>query len=662
MAGRRRGKTAPGSGEATPQGAACRPTGRWGVFDKREGDSVFGCSRQPPVHGFGAGAGAAVGVFLWEQNMTTGLKVSAAEQTVAARGASARGTAEAAVDVVAKLAELTGLPFVCVDLATGRVVERSGEVSTTESLDPELLRWTRRLSEPAVLLLADTSFYAIPLDRFRCEGFAAVGPTTTLGVGANLSGPSSAVLQPSELSLTDGNGRSSGRGAGSTRTSASSDGNPSALLTPELERLAAELGRKPAAHCVPHKDPRVLQRLLRLAVDFLESCRHEDVLRAEVDSLSEEIDRTYEEISLLHDLTRNLNISQHPRDLIALCLDRMQELIPAEGHAVWLRVGEKTEFLTAGRVPLSEQAACRLMGRLLDGQGTRPLVKNRLSGTLLGADFPGLENLIGASIAEGGHSYGWILSCNCRDGQEFGSAEAALLHSIATILGTHLRNTDLYQQHQELLFSFVRSLVSALDARDPYTRGHSERVALIARRLGEELQLPEEDLETLYRAGLLHDIGKVGVDDSVLRKESRLTEREFEHIKQHPMIGYLILAELKNLQDVLPGVRNHHENYAGGGYPDGLAGDEIPLIARIIAVADAYDAMRSDRPYRKGMPLERVEQIFRDGSGRQWDARIIDAYFRARDDIERICREYSPEATLSLVARARRESAQTRAG
>jgi len=190
-------------------------------------------------------------------------------------------------------------------------------------------------------------------------------------------------------------------------------------------------------------------------------------------------------------------------------------------------------------------------------------------------------------------------------------------------------------------------LVSALDARDPYTRGHSERVALVARRLGQELNLSEDELQTIYQAGLLHDIGKVGVDDRVLRKDSRLTDEEFEHIKQHPIIGHSILAELRNLHEILPGVRNHHENYSGGGYPDGLVGDQIPLIARIIAVADAYDAMRSDRPYRKGMPLERVEQIFREGAGKQWDGRIIEAYFAARDDINTICQEYSPQRLIS---------------
>ncbi|MCA9117714.1 MAG: HD-GYP domain-containing protein, partial [Planctomycetaceae bacterium] len=219
--------------------------------------------------------------------------------------------------------------------------------------------------------------------------------------------------------------------------------------------------------------------------------------------------------------------------------------------------------------------------------------------------------------------------------------QASLANSIAAILGTHSRNIDLYRQHDALLLSFVRSLVSTLDAKDAYTRGHSERVALIGRRLGEELNLPPQELYQLYLAGLLHDIGKIGVDDRILQKPGQLTEEEFHRIQQHPLIGYQILQGLTNLQAVLPGVRNHHEAWSGNGYPDRLKGEEIPLMARILAVADSYDAMGSDRPYRKGMPVNQIEQLFRRGAGNQWDAAVIDAYFACAADIALICTSYS---------------------
>ena len=142
----------------------------------------------------------------------------------------------------------------------------------------------------------------------------------------------------------------------------------------------------------------------------------------------------------------------------------------------------------------------------------------------------------------------------------------------------------------------MRALTSAIDAKDPYTCGHSDRVARIAVRLAKELGCDAEMLHTLYMAGLLHDIGKIGIDDAVLRKPGKLTEAEFEHIKQHPELGYRILADIKQLADVLPAVLHHHEQWDGKGYPFKLAGDQIPLIARIVAVADAYDAMTQRPP------------------------------------------------------------------
>jgi HD-GYP domain-containing protein (c-di-GMP phosphodiesterase class II) len=149
-------------------------------------------------------------------------------------------------------------------------------------------------------------------------------------------------------------------------------------------------------------------------------------------------------------------------------------------------------------------------------------------------------------------------------------------------------------------------------------------------------------------AGLLHDIGKIGVDDAVLRKPGKLTTEEFAQIKQHPELGYRILADIKQLADVLPAVLHHHEQWDGSGYPLQLGGEQIPLIARIVAVADAYDAMSADRPYRGGMPLEKVEQLFREGAARQWDADVISAYFAAREDIRAIAKEERANLTLDV--------------
>jgi putative nucleotidyltransferase with HDIG domain len=196
----------------------------------------------------------------------------------------------------------------------------------------------------------------------------------------------------------------------------------------------------------------------------------------------------------------------------------------------------------------------------------------------------------------------------------------------------------LYRQQSELLAGIVRALTSAIDAKDPYTCGHSDRVARIAVRLAEELGGDAKMLDSIYLAGLLHDIGKIGIDDSVLRKPGRLSDEEYAHIKRHVEIGHRILRDLHKLEDVLPVVLHHHESWDGDGYPNRLSFHEIPLAARIVAVADSYDAMSSDRPYRAGMPEEKIDAIFRAGAGKQWDPEVVAAFFRARDDIRAIAR------------------------
>ena len=182
----------------------------------------------------------------------------------------------------------------------------------------------------------------------------------------------------------------------------------------------------------------------------------------------------------------------------------------------------------------------------------------------------------------------------------------------------------------------VRAIVSAVETRDQYTRGHSERVALFGKRLAREMGYDEENCERIYLTCLLHDVGKIGISDATLRKTGRLTAEEYEEIKRHPDLGWAILHDLEQLGHLFPGIVHHHERYDGDGYPDGLAGEEVPLDARIVAVVDAYDAMTSDRPYRKGLSQEQTESILREGMGRQWDADVVTAFLRIMPEILRL--------------------------
>jgi len=178
-----------------------------------------------------------------------------------------------------------------------------------------------------------------------------------------------------------------------------------------------------------------------------------------------------------------------------------------------------------------------------------------------------------------------------------------------------------------VLADVVRAMSSAIDAKDPYTCGHSDRVARFSVRLARQLGWPRERLTDIYMAGLLHDIGKIGIDERLLRKPEPLTDGEYERIKLHPLLGYRMLTGIDQLAAVLPAVLYHHEQWDGRGYPEGLATEKIPELARIIAVADAHDAMISDRPYRAGMPLDAVQRVVLEGAAVFWDPRVVRAYF-----------------------------------
>ncbi len=190
------------------------------------------------------------------------------------------------------------------------------------------------------------------------------------------------------------------------------------------------------------------------------------------------------------------------------------------------------------------------------------------------------------------------------------------------------RERELNAQLESANLSLTESLVNALDARDPYSAGHSVAVAVYSRDLAAEIGLPPADVQATYLAGLLHDIGKIAVPDAILGKPAALTDDEFDEIRLHPEIGEQILLPSEHLRDVLPGVRHHHERIDGKGYPDKLRDADIPLQARIIAVADAYNAMTSDRPYRDAMHPELAQRILVQNQGMQHDPFLVAAFRR----------------------------------
>jgi len=406
-----------------------------------------------------------------------------------------------------------------------------------------------------------------------------------------------------------------------------------------------------------------LKRISDLVLDHARARDRLKLLQDEATSLSINLASTYEEISLLHRLTQNLKLSKSDEDLAQVALEWMQEVVPAAGLAIQLAPVPRADkstlhtarnqpmLLTRGNCPINAVQLSELIEHLVCGLPQRPIVVNRSVTSQPGWPCPQVRQMIAVALAEGENVFGWLVALNHAEDGEFGTVEASLLSSVAAILGIHSGNIELYRQQSDLLAGIVRALVSAIDAKDPCTRGHSDRVARVAVRLAEELHCDAQTIETLYLAGLLHDIGKIGIDDSVLRKAGKLSEAEYEHIKQHVQIGHHILRDLTKLEEVLPVVMHHHEWWDGGGYPHQLGSQRIPLAARIVAVADAFDAMTSDRPYRRGMSEGRVDEILRAGAGKQWDPQVIDAFFRVREEIRQICgRERQPLAAGLAVA------------
>ena len=185
------------------------------------------------------------------------------------------------------------------------------------------------------------------------------------------------------------------------------------------------------------------------------------------------------------------------------------------------------------------------------------------------------------------------------------------------------------EENNELFLGTARALASAIDAKDPYTRGHSVRVNRYSVILARYHGLAESEIRDIHVASLLHDVGKIGVDDAILKKPGHLTPDEYEVMKQHTVIGANIMAPIRKMQRLLPGLRSHHERWTGGGYPDGTAGEAIPLMARIIAVADSFDAMTTDRPYQKGMTFEQALARVNELKGTAFDERIVESFNRA---------------------------------
>jgi HD-GYP domain-containing protein (c-di-GMP phosphodiesterase class II) len=387
-------------------------------------------------------------------------------------------------------------------------------------------------------------------------------------------------------------------------------------------------------------------------------------LQAEADALATQVVNDFEELSLIRSLASSLELPSSGVGVDEVALNSLRPLAQGVGAvsiaAVFLsEEGEEMGMpCWSGEPVTASDALHELIREHRDEAAMQPVVRNALNGCEQTLAAESLHEFVMVQCRSEGRLHGWLIACNRVDDAMhdvpwaqlgFTTVQASLLETATNQLAAQLHNMRLLRQKEELFTDVVRALVNAVEARDPYTCGHSERVAQFGKCLaacsGESIAV----CERVYLTGLLHDIGKIAIPDGVLQKPGHLDENERAVIETHTEAGWRILHELEALRAVLPGVLYHHEHFNGNGYPDGLAGENIPLDGRILAVCDAFDAMTSDRPYRAGMPVEKAVEIIRRGAGSHWDPRLIEVFVANIDAIDKIRIEHQPRQQATRI-------------
>jgi HD-GYP domain-containing protein (c-di-GMP phosphodiesterase class II) len=218
---------------------------------------------------------------------------------------------------------------------------------------------------------------------------------------------------------------------------------------------------------------------------------------------------------------------------------------------------------------------------------------------------------------------------NKKGNRKFNKTDLEMFESLGNQIAIAIENAALYRELDELFLASIRAIVEAVDAKDPYTRGHSARVVDYALLIGRALRLNKEEMKRLEISAILHDVGKIGIPDRILGKPGKLTFEEFAYMKRHPILGSSIIDPIPELRGLIPNILHHHERYDGNGYPRGLKGKDIPLYARVICVADSFDAMTTDRPYRKRKSTKSALQELDKNIGTQFDGRLVKMFITA---------------------------------
>ena len=358
-----------------------------------------------------------------------------------------------------------------------------------------------------------------------------------------------------------------------------------------------------------------------------------DKLEKEIKLQTQELEKSKDKLSILYNISRVISSTLKLDNILKVILDFSVKISGANRGSVMLLDEKENIFFIKAAYNLSEKIIGEVtfakdentIGWVVKNKKhlyIKDLEKDKRFSKKEEIDYK-LKQLLMVPIIIEGEVKGVI---NLDNNTSFTTDIINLLKSFSEQAAVAINNARLYQKIQDSYFEIVKALAQAIEAKDPYTHGHSARVMEYAVLIAQKLGLPEEEIESLRYAAILHDIGKIGVRGIVLNNPNGLTDEEYDEIKKHPLVGEDIIKPIELLQPIRPLIRHHHEWYNGKGYPDGLSGKNIPLGARILVIADAYDAMKFDRPYRKALTEETIIQEFKRGSGIQFEPKIVDIF------------------------------------
>lgn len=381
----------------------------------------------------------------------------------------------------------------------------------------------------------------------------------------------------------------------------------------------------------------VLDRVLRERELLVENLRLQDQLRQKeaIERLNKELNKKVREQALLFNLAESVSLAQGSNDLYDHIVEQACAIIGAR-KALFFILDHSTQVLHCisghglnGRQVESVNARDdSLLGRCM--RRGQPILHNVEPERLINVVSTNGDEVTANSLAclpvkIRGAAFGLLAVADKGQGG-FTEDDLFLLQFMINKAGLSVENIALYESVLDNLYATLQSLVTAIEAKDSYTQQHSSRVTALAAMIATQMGLSEAELTSLRFAGSLHDIGKIGVPDNILTKPGRLTEEEYEAIKGHSTKGEGIISHIGLLPREKALILHHHERWDGNGYPDGLAGEQIPLLARIIAVADTFDAMTSDRPYRDGLPIEAAIEEIGANSGTQFDPVVVNSF------------------------------------